>query len=187
MTKDDQKRWDARWTARGDAPLSEPSPWLTSITSLPASGRALDVGSGSGRHALWLAAHGLDVTAVDISPIALERAEHEAGRRGLRLRTVCMDLDGDMPEGLWDVVLLSNFLHRPLLGRAADLLVPGGQLIVDHPTRTNLERHERPSARFLLEDGELPSLVPGLRIVHHSEAWRDNGRHEAHFIALKPT
>jgi hypothetical protein len=51
------------------------------------------------------------------------------------------------------------------------------------PTRSNLERHTRPDPRHLLEDGELPGLVPGLEIVRYEEGWTEQGRHEARLVA----
>lgn len=57
--------------------------------------------------------------------------------------------------------------------------------MVIHPTRTNLARHEKPPARFLLEDGELPGLIQGLRIEHYEEGWLSEGRHEAVVVARR--
>jgi len=54
-------------------------------------------------------------------------------------------------------------------------------------TTTNLERHERPSSRFLLDPGELPDLVPDLEVVEFTEAWRSNNAHEAWLVATAPT
>jgi hypothetical protein len=47
--------------------------------------------------------------------------------------------------------------------------------VVIHLPQANVERHEKPPARFLLEDGELPTLVTGLAIVHYEEGWLAEG------------
>ena len=65
-----------------------------------------------------------------------------------------------LPPGPWDLVTQFFYLNRALFPRYPQILAPGGFLLVVHPTRKNLERYPRPSARFLLEDGELPGLVP---------------------------
>ena len=65
------------------------------------------------------------------------------------------------------------------------LLVPGGWLVCELPTRKNLERHARPSARWLLDEGELARLVMGLEIVRLEEGWSAAGRHEARVVARK--
>ena len=76
-----------------------------------------------------------------------------------------------------------HYLDRDLLPRLGDTLSKGGLLVVAVATTTNLERHDRPSSRFLLEPDELPTLVPNLNIIEHNETWRANGSYEAWLIA----
>ena len=64
-----------------------------------------------------------------------------------------------------------------------NLLPDADNLAVAIATVTNLERSPRPRREHLLEADEILTLVPGLEVVHHSEAWRENGRHEAHLVA----
>jgi SAM-dependent methyltransferase len=90
-----------------------------------------------------------------------------------------------LPDGPWDLVLSFHFLRRALFADFPRILAPGGLLVYVQPTRTNLERHDRPPAGFLLEDGELPGLVQGLEIVQYEEGWLDEGRHEARLVARK--
>ena len=80
-----------------------------------------------------------------------------------------------------------HYLDRGLIGRLANELAPAGLLVVAIATAKNLERYDRPSARFLLEPGELPTLLSGLDIVESSEDWRRNSVHEAWLVATKPT
>jgi SAM-dependent methyltransferase len=99
---------------------------------------ALDLGSGEGGDALWLAAQGWRVTAVDIAPNALDRGRAEAERAGLgdRVRWVQADLaDWDTDER-FDLVSAS-FLHSSVsfpraavLRRATTFVAPGGHLLV---------------------------------------------------------
>jgi tellurite methyltransferase len=186
VAEGDRERWDARY--RDEDAIPEPSPLLEELDPLlPRQGRALDVAGGSGRNALWLDRRGLEVTLADVSEVALERAAREARLRGLSLATLRIDLEASrLPRGPWDLVLCTYFLHRPLLAAVAAELAPGGLLLVAHATRTNLERHPRPGPAHLLEDGELPALVPGLEIVRYEECWRESGRHEARLVARKP-
>lgn len=99
-------------------------------------GRALDLGCGEGGDALWLAARGWAVTAVDISATALARARAEAQRRGLVVDWRHQDLAEDPPVGVYDLVS-AQFLQSPVtlpraevLRRAAAQVVPGGRLLV---------------------------------------------------------
>ena len=185
--RDPQHHWNERYRRRGPTALP-PSPYLVSLASrLPAGGQALDVGGGSGRNACWLAAQGFDVTVVDIAEEGLALARAAAQALGLSLTTVQRDLERDgLPDGAWDVIVCMHFLHRPLFPQWAAVLRPGGVLVFEQPTRSNLERHAKPSARFLLEDGELPHLVHGLVVLDLQEGWNETGRHEARLLARRP-
>lgn len=186
MGAGDRERWNERYREEREAP--PPSPFLADLDPLlPRAGRALDVGGGSGRNALWLARRGLEVTLADVSDVALALAAEAARAAGLALRTVEVDLEqAPLPEGPWDLVLCAYCLHRPLFAAFPAALAPGGVLVVAHATRTNLERHPRPGPRHVLEDGELPTLVRGLEILRSEEGWLESGRHEARVVARRP-
>ncbi len=186
MAEADRRKWDARYRERGEG-LREPSGFLSALGDLlPRRGRALDVAGGTGRHALWLARRGLDVTLTDISGIALEVARAEAGRAGVVLHTLMRDLEAEpLPPGPWDVVLCVEFLWRPLFASIPSALAPCGLLVVSHPTLANLERHARPGPEHLLGAGELLELARGLEILRYDEGWQDEGRHEARLVARR--
>ncbi|MGE0712063.1 MAG: class I SAM-dependent methyltransferase [Planctomycetota bacterium] len=188
---EDRERWDARYReldAELGAASRPPARFLELAAGLlPGAGRALDLAGGDGRNALWLAARGLEVTLADVSPVALARAERLAAAGGQRLRTVACDLEREPPPaGPWDVVLCFHYLQRDLFPDIAWALAPGGVLLFCQPTRRNLERHPRPSARFLLEEGELPALIPPvLEVLRLEEGWLEEGRHEARVVARR--
>lgn len=185
VSEDDRLRWNASWSAGARRSVT---PFLESLDALlPRQGRALDVAGGPGHDALWLAARGLDVTLVDLSDVALARAREEAAARRLPLTLEARDLElQGLPDGRWDVVVCLNYLQRSLFPRWPEALAPGGLLVFAQPTRTNLERHPKPSSRFSLEPGELATLVPpGLVVLSLTEAWTDQGRHEARLVARR--
>jgi SAM-dependent methyltransferase len=185
MSAADREKWDARYRTQG-AESSQPSPFLTSL-DLRQSGRALDVAGGAGRNAIWLAQRGLDVTLVDISREALALARAAAGE--LPLSLICADLEAEpLPAGPFDLIISFNFLRRDLFEAFPASLAPGGLLVYLQPTRSNLQRHARPPAAFLLEDGELPTLVRGLETIRYEEGWFSDGdepRHEARLVARR--
>ena len=74
---------------------------------------------------------------------------------------------------------MANYPQRDLFGPLVDHLTESGVMIA---TETNLKRNKKPGRSFLVDSGELPTLTRGVEILHHSEAWRDNGRHETHFV-----
>jgi len=186
VDESDRDRWNARY--REEEAPSAPSPFLAELDDLlPRRGRALDVGGGSGRHALWLARRGLEVTLADVSDVALARAASAARAEGLPLTTVQVDLvAAPLPAGPWDLVLCTYFLHRPLYAAFAASLAPGGLLVAAHATRSNLKLHPRPGPAHLLDDGELPALVQGLEVIRSVEGWLESGRHEARIVARRP-
>jgi tellurite methyltransferase len=185
MSEADRTKWDERYRTKGPE-TSEPLDFLTSL-ALPVPGRALDVAGGAGRNALWLARRGWRVTIVDVSAEGLTLARAAAAE--LPVEVVCADLENDpLPAGPFELVLSSYFLRRELFPAFPTVLAPGGLLVYVQPTRSNLQRHTRPPAGFLLEDGELPSLVRGLEIVRYEEGWfgaGDDARHEARLVGRK--
>jgi tellurite methyltransferase len=185
MSEADRAKWDERYRTKGAESL-EPLAFLTTL-ELPSPGRALDVAGGAGRNALWLARRGWRVTIVDVSSEGL--ALVRAAAAGLPIERVHADLENDpLPSGPFELVLSSYFLRRELFAAFPAVLSPDGLLVYVQPTRSNLQRHARPPAGFLLEDGELPTLVKGMEIVRYEEGWFGEGedaRHEARLVARK--
>lgn len=177
MSDADRTRWDARWRGRD---RGAPSPVVRALAPwLPTTGRAVDLAGGLGRHAAWLSEQGLNAVLADISTEALRRAPSG-------VTPLPWDADVGPPPGPWDLVLVHHFLDRVVLGRVQEVLAPAGRLVVVHPTVRNLEKHARPSRRWLLDNGELPTLVPGLTVLHHNEGWRETGWYEASLVAAAP-
>ena len=179
MSELDREKWDSRYSQ--DSAPEEPSRLLLELADyLPNSGRALDLAGGGGRHAIWLAKRGLHVTLADISKVGLNLAKRRADRAGVEIETLTVDLEADeFPSGAWDLVVSFHYLWRPLFPVFPQVLAPRGILLFAQPTRKNLERHVKPPAQFLLEDGELPLLVNGLEVLHYEEGWLSEDRHEA--------
>ena len=186
----DRERWNAKWRDR--APLSPPAPFLVEHAALlPDAGRALDVGGGAGRHTVWLAKRGLDVTMIDVSDVALERTEQRAIAAGVgnRVRLLRLDLDepATLPPGPFDVIVMFHYLNRARRDAIAELLFDRGVLMAVQPTVTNLERNEKPGREYLVEPQELDAWACrlGLEIVVSREGWTSGDRHEAELIARR--
>jgi len=182
----DRDKWNARYADRG-APET-PSTFLADCAELlPARGRALDVAAGGGRHGLWLARRGFDVTLADVAERGLAIAKERADAAGCPVRTLVHDFDDGVPAGPWDVIASLHFLNRSLFAGFASALAPGGLLLFAQPTVVNLERHEKPPRAFLLERAELPELIAELplEVVRYTEEWTRDDRHEARLVARK--
>ena len=109
MSQADFERWEARYAQPG--PAQAVDPFLIDIDNdLPTRGRALDVAGGAGRHALFLAARGLDVTLVDISPTGLDLAVRRARDAGVALGTQALDLETEtLPGGPFNAARRWNY------------------------------------------------------------------------------
>ncbi|AKM31856.1 SAM-dependent methyltransferase [Pandoraea faecigallinarum] len=144
-----------------------PSPWLVRWAHLIGPGaRVLDLACGHGRHARWLAARGAHVTAVDRDGAALATMSTLAN-----VTTHEADLEGApwplAAQATFDAVVVTNYLHRPLFGRIAASVAPGGVLIYETFAQGN-ERYGKPSnPAFLLAPGELLDVAreAGLRVA----------------------
>ncbi len=188
VTSPDADRWNARYAGAVRPTAIDPHELLSSPFGRVSPGMTvLDVASGWGDSGLHLAQQGATATFVDVSAVVLEAVEERAQELGLEVSTIAIDLStAEVPAGPWDLITCFHYLDRDLLPRLVAALAPGGRLLCAIATVTNLERHERPSARFLLENGELASLVPEAEMVHFSEDWRANGVYEAWLVAEKP-
>jgi len=186
MSAADRQKWNAKYAV--EIPPREPSAVLVGLDRfLPKVGRALDVGGGGGRNAIWLAQRGLDVTLADISAKGLAISRERASEASVKIQTLETDLEEDpFPAGPWDVILSVCYLRRSLYDVFPTVLAPGGTLAVVQPTMTNLTRHPKPPADYLLNDGELPSLVRGLEVVYYEEGWLADDRHDAVLVAKVP-
>lgn len=153
---------DARWGTKPNAVLTG---LLADLS--PDPGTALDLGCGHGGDALWLAARGWDVTAVDVSPTALDRVAAGAAATGVtdRLRTERHDLAATFPDGSYDLVTATYF-HTPVtiarehvLRRAARAVAPGGLLIViEHASVAPWSWQAGEDIRFPTPDEVIASL-----------------------------
>jgi SAM-dependent methyltransferase len=182
VSEAERERWDRAWRegAHEDPP---PPDWLDAIEALPRRGRALDVAAGAGRVALWWAARGLETLAVDVSGEGLRLAREAAARRGLKLETLALDLESEPPPaGPFAAISVFHYLQRDLFQALIGRLAPGGVLVGEIATKRNLDRHAKPSARFLLEPGELATLCAPLELVHSVEGWFSD-RHLARVVA----
>ena len=150
--------------------LEQPSDWVLRWAPLIERGPVLDVACGGGRHARLFAARGLEVVAVDREPQSIDG-----------VRFVQADLEDGRPwpfEGRrFGAIVVTNYLHRPLIPVLADSLEPGGVLIYETFARGN-ERFGKPSnPAFLLAPGELLDAArEKLRVIAFEDLVVDDPR-----------
>jgi len=176
-----------------------PSRFLMEQLPLLPKGTALDVATGRGRNALYLAAQGYAVEAIDRNEQALAEVAATARQRNLtNLAVRHLDLEADpdsppdFPKERYDVILGFFYLYRPLFPPLLQALKPGGMLVYETFLIDNHLRGRHPRRReFCLSHNELLRLTTGLRILHYDEgehegAHGDEPAFTARLLAAKP-
>lgn len=148
--------------------IGTPSDWVVKHTPLIGSGgRVLDLACGYGRHAIWLAAQGYQVDAVDCNAQALA-GMHEI----TNINVIAADIEcGEWPvaEQKYDAIIVSRYLCRPILRMLAQMLNVNGVLIYETFMIGN-ERFGKPSnPDYLLLQDELYSVYAPLLKIHAFE------------------
>ena len=105
--------WDARYAASQVWDL-EPSPIVTEALGRLPRGRALDLGTGEGRHALWLASKGWHVTAVDHSTVAIGKLQARAAMLNLDVEAGVADVTHFSPRRRGYDLVLCAYLQLPM-------------------------------------------------------------------------
>lgn len=183
------QEWDSRYAGSDRVWSAAPNAWVAATIRNWFTGRALDLGAGEGRHAVWLASLGWQVTAVDFSPVGIERGRRGAQELGVDVDWVVADVTTwEPPDGAtFDLVLLAYLhLEGDVLARARDWVAPGGALVViGHALRNLTEGVGGPSdARLLHTEAEYRAASEGLVVEHLGEVVRHLPEGDAIDLAL---
>jgi len=151
------------------------SPWVARFTPLAQSGEALDLACGSGRHTRYLAARGMRVVALDRKAELLEALEGE----GVTIVQHDLEVEGAVwpfEAGRFSLIVVTNYLHRPLFADIVRSLAPDGVLVYETFAQGN-ELYGKPSnPDFLLAPAELLELARagGLRVLAYEDGHVDH-------------
>ena len=150
--------WNRFFTAPNPGFNTEPNAYLVSIAGKRAPGRALDIGMGEGRNALYLAKLGWDVTGFDPAEKAVALAQERARTLGVKLTTkVALDTEFDFGAEQWDLILYSWVSPFASAKKAIAGLKPGGIIVLESGTML-----------FPRKD-VLPDLFAPLRVIENTE------------------
>jgi len=189
----DQKRCDEKFRRKKYALGTEANPFLRKYIRLLPRGKALDVAAGEGRNTVFLAQHGFDVEAVDISKEGLSKARKLARVKGVKIKTFLADLDHyPIAKERYDLITDFYFLDRRLIPRIKKGLKKGGRVVFETylTEHSNICREGPRNPKYLLKPNELLKLFGGFRILFYREGiFREGGKKKAiaSLIAEKTT
>ncbi len=156
--------------------------------------RALDLGMGTGRNAVFLALHGFAVEGIDVLPDAVERARDLARRNGVAIHGRVLDLETEpppadaIPPDSYDLIAVFHYLHRPLFPAIRAGVRPAGFVVYETFTTRQRELFGKPSRDdFLLSPGELAAAFPApdFDLEVSREGLAAPGRHVASVVARR--
>ncbi len=163
--------WQERHRAAAADELAAPSPFVVralDVLGIPRPPpRALDVACGRGRHAVLLATRGYRVQAVDFAMSAIAPLARTAAGRALPIECIVADLDDwPVPVARYALVLVVDFLARPLFPAFRAAVAPGGALLYETHRRT-ADPSAPPAVRadYQLAPGELDELCRGFDVL----------------------
>jgi len=189
--KDNRALWDRKY-GEGLPSLTKPDPFFVSAyekhvdQSFRNAGRALDLAAGLGRHTLWLAERAWQVTAVDVSAVAIGKLGQAAGQLNVKINLFAIDAaDYDFEPARFDLIVLFYHLDRNLFPKIVSALKPGGLFICKMAVHWGSEIPLEKCNLKPLDKNELVSLVPGLHAIDYRER-PVRGRGVVEFVGKKP-
>lgn len=179
----EQRRWDERFKGKDFTFGKKPNPFLKKHIHLLPRGKALDLASGEGRNAVFLAQKGFDVDAVDFSEVGLKKTKKLAQELGVTVQTILADLkDYPIEKEKYDLIANFYFLRRSLIPKMKKGLKRGGRVIFEtyilEQRKIGVEGPKQ--ARYFLKSNELLRLFKDFRILFYREGiFKEGGRRKA--------
>lgn len=172
--------WNDRYRGEGTLWGAEPNVFVVDRLSDLEPRRVLDLGCGQGRNAIWLAQQGHEVTAVDVSDVAVARAAEIAAEVGVEVEFVAADLQTWEPSpAAFDLVLLAYMQAPPgvreaLHAKVRRALAPAGSVVIVAHHRDNLEEGigGPPMPEVLFDEELLAADFAGMDVIENTRVLR---------------
>jgi tellurite methyltransferase len=173
MSDVDREKWDRRYAEGSYQARTHPTrllvEWLPRIDK-PEGACALDLACGAGRNALYLAAQGYRVDAMDISGVALARGAARAAEMGVQVDWIETDLDDvSLTPDRYDLVVVARYVHRGLTEDLVAALRDGGHLLYEQHLQTDRDVGGPRNPEFRLRPNELLEMFRPLRVLYYRE------------------
>jgi len=168
--------------------LAQPSDWVQRWSHLvPTGASVLDVGCGSGRHMKWFAELGMHVTGIDRDPAALMSAKTFGSTCLADMEAQPWPLMTHQLPSMFDLVVVTNYLWRPLFSTLLQSVSPNGLLLYETFAQGNATVGKPSNPAFLLTPGELLQRCQGFRVIAYEDGTMTNpDRFVQRIAARKP-
>ena len=173
--------WNERYKT-GQHTDHEPHPTVVRFASQLPAGRALDLACGAGRHSIWLAERGWEVTAVDYSPAAIDLLKQRSESKSLTIDTRIADLErGEflIEPASYDLILICHYLQRDLFPSVKAGTATGGIVIAVSAMIDDDPDVKPMNPAYLLKPGELRNQFAGWEWIWDFEGKREGERRRA--------
>jgi tellurite methyltransferase len=172
--RDSKTLWDRRYSKRFFVYGKAPEKFLAeNYDYIPYGATVLDMGMGEGRHAVFLAQKGYKVTGIDLSSVAVKKANMLAKEFGVKIRTVVASLKKyKIKDASYDAIICFYWVDRSMVEKISRWLKPGGVLIYEGYTlnQRKLKGFKNDPENYFLKQGELLTMFKGFRVLKFEEA-----------------
>lgn len=168
-SRDEAVLYDPVYAGKSPSPQT-PTALLVEAVKGRRPGKALDVGMGQGRNAIFMARHGWDVTGFDVSKTGIAAAQRHAMAAGVKLNALVLS-DEEFPFGQaqWDLIAIIYPIEKRSVFRVRDALRPGGIIVVECGHKDGKD------SPFEYDTNELLRIFEGFRIRKYEDT---AGAHE---------
>lgn len=173
--------WDEIWDTMEDTFADYDEALVDAVEGL-APGRVLDMGCGAGGNAMWLAARGWQVTAVDFSGVAIQKARQRVVERGVDVNFVVADAAAFEPQDEYDLITTFYIQLWPhqralMLSNISKALAPGGRLLfVSHDKSAPPSGWSEEDLKSLTTPEEVVAELTDL-LIERAETVGESGAH----------
>lgn len=187
--KDEKNYWDKKYSNNQYVFGKAPAKFLAkNYHYIPEGASVLDMGMGEGRHAVFLAREGYNVTGIDISSVAVKKAKNLAKENGVKINTIVASMNKySIAPNSFDSIICFYYVDKSLNEKMISWLKPGGILIYEAHTmkQRKVKGSEQYNIKYLLKESELLTMFPKMRVLMYEEPLH-TGEFTTSIILQKP-
>ena len=168
---DSKTEWDQKFLSKRYIFGKKPAKFLSDNAYLiPTRSRVLDMGMGEGRNAVFLATKGHQVIGIDISSVAVEKANALAQEHSTEIKGVVASLDDyQIKNESFDVILSFYYVDRNLIEKMKKWLRPGGLIFYEAHTVEKLKEGKLLNKNYLVENQEVKNFFKNMKVLKFEE------------------